>query len=273
MSISYSNASNNLPDHLSHYYEASIGPFINLSDLPPDVAEAHLDSIRQAGQTFASQRSADYLNIRRQLEEQVRSLFIQKGGMPMRWSPQYMILGACSWALSWYLDGQDLQIPLDQFPSKIISFTYGDTFPAMRFDDGKPYRGQVYRLDKIIKIRRLASHVKADTFHHQIQLCRPSDQLHRVSRVGAEFGRELDHGAGRRYQQTKHESRVRRIGFYLLNLFLVVERNQRTVLIEFDQSLDPFNRVRIDNPVPDKILTFFRRKVSHQVENEIEFLP
>jgi len=25
-----------------------------------------------------------------------------------------------------------------------VSFTYGDTFPAMRLADGKPHRGQVY---------------------------------------------------------------------------------------------------------------------------------
>ena len=149
MPVALSNTPANIPDYLSHYYEATIGPFINLSDLLPEVAEAHLDSIRQAGQTFACQRSADYLTIRRQLEEQVRTLFIQKGGLPARRCPHYMILGSCSWVLRWYLNGQELQIPLDKFPSEIISFTYGDTFPAMRVKDGKPYRGQVYRLEEL----------------------------------------------------------------------------------------------------------------------------
>ncbi len=30
-----------------------------------------------------------------------------------------------------------------------VSFTYGDTFPAMRFGDGKPYRRQVYTLAEL----------------------------------------------------------------------------------------------------------------------------
>lgn len=138
-----------LPDYLSHYYEAAIGPFVNLSDLPLEEAESHLERIRLTGETFASQRSADYLTVRRQLEEHVRNLFMQRGGRPKRERPHYMILGSCPWGLSWYLTGQELRIPLDQFSPDIISFTYGDTFPAMRYRDGKLYRGQVYRLEDL----------------------------------------------------------------------------------------------------------------------------
>jgi hypothetical protein len=141
--------SQQLPDFLSHYYEAAIGPFVNLSDLPLSEAEAHLQRIRRAGQTFASQRSPDYLKIRRQLEDRIRELFIQKGGKPQRERPHYMILGTCPWGLAWYLDGRELRIPLIDFPSEIVSFTYGDTFPAMRHQDGKPYRRQVYLLEEL----------------------------------------------------------------------------------------------------------------------------
>jgi hypothetical protein len=31
----------------------------------------------------------------------------------------------------------------------MVSFTYGDSFPAMRFRDGKPYRGLAYTLAEI----------------------------------------------------------------------------------------------------------------------------
>src|SRR5688572_22541143 len=53
-----------LPDSLSHYYEASDGPFRNLSDLPGAEAEAVLQRIRRAGDRFASQRLDDYLSAR-----------------------------------------------------------------------------------------------------------------------------------------------------------------------------------------------------------------
>jgi hypothetical protein len=138
-----------LPKYLAHYYEASIGPFINLSDYPPNEAEKILERIRQTKSTFASRRDGDYLKIRRELEERVRDLFIQKGGCPVRARPHYMMLGICEWAKTWYDEGAELRIPLTQFSPEIVSFTYGDTFPAMRYQDDKIYRGQVYTLAEI----------------------------------------------------------------------------------------------------------------------------
>lgn len=138
-----------VPACLSHYYEKTTGPFRNLSDLPFDEAEHVLAEIRARGAGFASARNADYLKIRRDLEDQVRHLFIEKGGQPVRARPHYMILGVSPWLLGWYEHGCELCIPLENFSPGIVSFTYGDTFPAMRYQDHKPYRGQVYRLDEL----------------------------------------------------------------------------------------------------------------------------
>ena len=138
-----------IPDTLYHYYEQSRGPFRNLSDLPLEEAEAILSVIRQRGEGFASQRKVDYLPIRRELEDFVRERFIEKGGQPLRVRPHYMILGRCDWLAGWYVRGSALSIPLSQFDPAQLSFTYGDTFPAMRYADGKPYRRQVYTLAEL----------------------------------------------------------------------------------------------------------------------------
>jgi hypothetical protein len=138
-----------VPDFLCHYYNAVDGPLRNLSDLPMDMAEALLDRLRREGDRFASQRSPDYLSIRRELEDRVRTLFIEKGGRPKRLRPQYFILGACPWLESWYPQGCVLRIPLAAIPFQSVSFTYGDTFPAMRYRDGKPYRRQVFTLQEL----------------------------------------------------------------------------------------------------------------------------
>ena len=143
------------PDFLCHYYEAATGPFLNLSDLASDKAERVLNTIRARGETFASKRSADYLQIRGELEVRVRKLFILKGGKPRRKRPHYMILGSCPWVREWYQDGRELVIALAIFRPEIVSFTYGDTFPAMRYQDGRPYRGQVYTLQELAGIVRL----------------------------------------------------------------------------------------------------------------------
>jgi hypothetical protein len=138
-----------IPIFLSHYFDASTGPFKNLSMLNQCEARDIMTRIRHEGKLFASQRPQDYLEIRRELEARVRQLFIAKGGKPILTRPHYMILGASPWLKDWYENGSEVRIPLVAFSKDIVSFTYGDTFPAMRFQDGKPYRGQVYTLEEI----------------------------------------------------------------------------------------------------------------------------
>ncbi|MBO0995566.1 hypothetical protein [Bacillus sp. SD088] len=134
---------------LYHYYDDSTGPFRNLSDLELAEAEQVLNDIRESKRGFASKRSFDYLKIRHRLELRARDLFISKGGKPLRTHPHYMTLGECPWLLDWYPTGQELLIPIAEFDSSVISFTYGDLFPTMRYQDGKSYRGQVYTLEEI----------------------------------------------------------------------------------------------------------------------------
>jgi len=57
---------------LYHYYEAKVGAFISLSDLPLEETEKILDQIRAEGVAFASRRSKDYMRVRRELEEKAR---------------------------------------------------------------------------------------------------------------------------------------------------------------------------------------------------------
>jgi hypothetical protein len=140
---------------LCHYYEAEKGPFLNLSDFAAAEAEQVLDQIRRQGEVFASKRGPDYLTVRRELETQVRQLFIAKGGQPQRERPHYMILGSCPWLIDWYKDGRELRIPLALFKPEVVSLTYGDTFPAMRYPNGKPWRGKVYTLDELPELVRL----------------------------------------------------------------------------------------------------------------------
>lgn len=108
-----------------------------------------MDEVRLRGDTFAARRAQDYLEIRRNLEFTIREKFIAKGGEPLKATPHYMILGPCPWVETWYRDGRFVVIPLREITPRRISFTYGDSFPAMRFQDGKPYRGMVYTLEEL----------------------------------------------------------------------------------------------------------------------------
>ncbi len=138
-----------LPDFLSHTYERDRGPFRSLSDLPPDAAERLLADLRRRGDVFASQRADDYLATRRALEERVRALFAAQGGRPLRARPHYLVLGDCPWLRTWYREAAVIRVPLATLDPAVVSFTYGDMFPAMRYQDGQPYRGRVYTLDDL----------------------------------------------------------------------------------------------------------------------------
>lgn len=137
---------------LYHYYERNQGPFKNLSALEIDEAEKILQKIRYNGDTFASKRSLDYIKIRKELENKAREAFIAKGGNPKKMYPHYMTLGECGWIKEWYRDGKEVKISLAEFKEDNISFTYGDLFPTMRYQDGKEYREQVYTKEEIMKL-------------------------------------------------------------------------------------------------------------------------
>jgi hypothetical protein len=143
-----------MPDFLTHYYENSTGPFSNLSMLPWEQAKQILEEIRSNRNRFASQCSSDYLEIRLELEIKIRKLFEEKGGKPKLARPHYMILGTCPWLKGWYVDRQELQIKLASIREDSLSFTYGDSFPAIHYRDGKPYREQVYTMRELGEIIR-----------------------------------------------------------------------------------------------------------------------
>lgn len=140
---------------LYHYYEKSLGAFNNLSDLPIEEAEEVLTNIKQKRVScFAAKRDAGYMKRRVEYEELARELFIQKGGLPIRRAPHYMVVESCEWLNSWYEEGRYVKIPIDQFDLNTVSFTYGDMHPTLspRVNDGKEYRKKVYTYDEILKI-------------------------------------------------------------------------------------------------------------------------
>jgi len=111
-----------------------------------------MNRIREEGKTFAGKRPDDYLKIRRGLETKVRGIFVEKGGQPQRKYPFSLTLGECKWLETWYKNPLYIRIPIHECDPATLSFTYRDIFPAIRYKDGKPYRGQVYTLYEIQEV-------------------------------------------------------------------------------------------------------------------------
>lgn len=134
-----------------HYFEKSVGPFINLSEIDIKKATAIQNNLKGV---FASRRNSEYLIRRKYLEQLVRGLFIKKGGKPKRQTPYYMTVGKCDWLMTWYKEAEFIRIPSSEFNKSTISFTYGDMFPTFsdKVTDNLEYRKNVYTYDEIIYI-------------------------------------------------------------------------------------------------------------------------
>jgi hypothetical protein len=141
--------------YLYHYYDATTGPFLNLSALSDEEATAVLSEIKMnKPYTQPAQRHDNYVEYRRKYERILRVEFEKKGGVIKRDFPDYMVFGHSPWLSTWHENSTFIKIPLDEFDLNTVSFTYGDSHPTFsdRVNDGKEYRKKLYTYDEILVI-------------------------------------------------------------------------------------------------------------------------
>lgn len=143
--------------YLYHYFDKSIGPFVNLSDIPMDEAKAILDIIKETRPNVQSaKRHPEYMEYRHYYEEILRTEFAKKDGIILKKSPHYMVVGHSPWLSTWFEDSAYIKIPLEEFDLKTVSFTYGDSHPVfspkVNKMDGKEYRKRLYTYDEILEV-------------------------------------------------------------------------------------------------------------------------
>lgn len=141
--------------YLYHYYDKTVGPFRNISDLSDEAANRLLQDIKRTKPTsFCAQRNDDYMALRRHYETILRGEFLKKGGTIRRNVPHYMVVEHCLWLASWYENGAFVRIPIEEFDLRTVSFTYGDSHPTFseKINDGKEYRKTLYTYKEILDI-------------------------------------------------------------------------------------------------------------------------
>ena len=150
-----------IPDYVTHYYMASRAPFLNLSDLSEgalDPVMKHLAFERQSGQS-SRVFGRRYMELRRLTEQKLRRLFVEAGGMPLRESPHYFVLGSSSWYQRLAKDTKQVTLDLVDLPEHATSITIPDSLTAMGLGEGfglhvdaKPHHGKVYRLSELREV-------------------------------------------------------------------------------------------------------------------------
>jgi len=184
-------------DYLIHVYKKDTEPFRSLSALSEAEALGIMEALYVKGSIFWErfENPAGYLQLRRQVEEWLRSAFIAKGGMPQASYPIYMVLGSSRW-LQTMLDPITLgttvqiQIPLSAFSECDLSFTYPDSMVSFLLSNEKnpkyylpEYYGRVFTLSEIRSIvetnglpgwtwgtnlpSRLANYIEVQVWNHE----------------------------------------------------------------------------------------------------------
>lgn len=153
-------------DYLIHAYKRGTEPFRSLSMLSDAEALGIMKDLYIEGSVFWERfrDPAQYLQLRRQVEEWLRREFIAKGGKPAAAYPIYMVLGSSRW-LETMLDATTLattilmRVPLSIFSECEVSFTYPDSMVSFLLNREKnpeyylpEYHGRVFTLGEICSI-------------------------------------------------------------------------------------------------------------------------
>jgi hypothetical protein len=145
---------------LAHLYKRGTTPFRSISALSDVEAIDIMRALYQEGSVFWERfkAPAEYLHLRRQVEEWVRREFIAKGGQPRTDYPIYMVWGRSKW-METMIDEitlattVEIQVPLSMFDENVVSFTYPDSMVSFLLNmERNPeyylpeYHGQVFTL-------------------------------------------------------------------------------------------------------------------------------
>ena len=141
--------------YLYHYYDKRSGPFKSLTALPKTEALTVLERIkRDRPSSQSAKRDKGYISKRMNCERIVREEAVKKGVRMDIISPYYLVVEHSPWLSTWFEDPGVIKIPIEEFDTSKISFTYGDSMPTFspRVKDGKEYRKKVYTYKEILDI-------------------------------------------------------------------------------------------------------------------------
>lgn len=139
---------------LYHYFNKEQGPFLSVTEMPFNLAKAFQENKQKENPKSVNPNIDWFLKTRYEMESKIREMFISIGGEPIRKAPFYMTLGEHPQLMTWYDNPEYLKIPMEEFDIKMVSFTYGDSFPVFNksLNDGREFWEKVYFYYDIVKI-------------------------------------------------------------------------------------------------------------------------
>ena len=115
--------------YLYHYYDKSIGPFVNLSDLQSKKQSYTQQNQETKPDTYCAKRPPEYMENRHYYEEILRTEFVKRRYHIEKIS-HYMVVEHSLWLSTWYENCAYIRIPIEEFDLRTVSFTHGDSHPV-----------------------------------------------------------------------------------------------------------------------------------------------
>ncbi len=147
--------------YLYRYYKNGMNPFKSTSELADDEIPFFMKRHFPSHRWFHANPEQRIKN-RRKVEKWLHQEFVKSGGLPETEYPCYFTLGASSFLKNFEsFDGEsiELKIPLGEFNSKSISFTYPDSFFSEWLNCNqdhplfnKKLNGRVFILDELFDL-------------------------------------------------------------------------------------------------------------------------
>lgn len=152
--------------YLHHYFNKKNGPFLSVSDLPEKEARKTFYNMvkyltEKSGGVYNPDDITDEFVVnrhkfRRDLEDVMRQIFINKNGNVSRKYPYYLILSKDNTynkgLFEFYENADIIKISVEKFDMSTVSFTYGDSFVQYYHNENTDKPELIYTYDEILKV-------------------------------------------------------------------------------------------------------------------------
>jgi hypothetical protein len=116
-----------LPNHITHYFEADYGPFLNICDLEDGEVDNLIRAEKGAKTAFNRfSMGPEFFQWRREADDLLIRAYSEKFGHPPEGRPYFALLGSFDKTLTMFRDGQKIELDVSEFSERELTFMYPD---------------------------------------------------------------------------------------------------------------------------------------------------
>jgi hypothetical protein len=159
-----------IPKYLTHYFERSAGPFLNICDLGDDEVQRIRKFELSNNIEFSRFRAwPEFIKSRRAADDLLIQLYEEKFQKTPSHRPVFAVLGDCPKIPSMYVNPQSLRIAISDLRADEVTFMYPDhahliqffnheapafgvTLPKNYSEESMPYYGKLFTYDDLRKL-------------------------------------------------------------------------------------------------------------------------